>query len=152
MHCRSADSFLWKAGVAKTDITPTRTMWLAGFGTRDHKSGGTMHPLHLKVLVLEDAQSNRLVIMCFDLLGITRPVYERTVAALAQLGIEQHQILMNSAHTHSGPAIGGRTYDAYAAMPDSHYAVLDEYTTWLEIKILETTKQALQNLAPSHVF
>jgi neutral ceramidase len=32
----------WKAGVAKVNITPEESMWMAGYGSRDHTSEGGM--------------------------------------------------------------------------------------------------------------
>lgn len=33
----------WKAGVEKVNITPEQSMWMAGYGSRDRPSEGTLH-------------------------------------------------------------------------------------------------------------
>jgi hypothetical protein len=44
----------WLAGAAAVDITPTAPMWLAGYASRGHASEGTIHPLWVKALALQD--------------------------------------------------------------------------------------------------
>ena len=46
----------WQAGVAKLEITPEEPMWLSVYAGRDHESEGTLHPLWVKALALQDAQ------------------------------------------------------------------------------------------------
>ena len=60
----------WKAGIASTAITPDEPMWMAGYAARNKPSEGKIHDLNAKVLILEDAQSTRLVIVTVDLIGI----------------------------------------------------------------------------------
>ena len=46
----------WKAGVARVVITPEQSMWMAGYGGRDHSSEGTIHDLWAKATAsLSDA-------------------------------------------------------------------------------------------------
>src|SRR5699024_12591334 len=59
----------WKAGVAKTDITPEQAMWLAGYASRTDHSTDTLHPLWAKALALEDAGGNRAVHVTADIMG-----------------------------------------------------------------------------------
>ena len=43
----------WKAGTARTAITPRQPLWMAGYGARDRPSEGAVHDLWAKALVLE---------------------------------------------------------------------------------------------------
>ena len=43
----------WRAGVASLDITPQRSLWMAGFALRKQPSQGTALPLHAKALALQ---------------------------------------------------------------------------------------------------
>ena len=72
----------WKAGTARTIITPTERLWLAGYGSRDKPADGKVTELWLKVLALEDARGHRAVILTSDLLGIPQSIYQRTCVAL----------------------------------------------------------------------
>ncbi|HEU5115449.1 MAG TPA: hypothetical protein VFT74_02115, partial [Isosphaeraceae bacterium] len=49
----------WKAGSAKLAITPREPVWMAGYGSRDHPSEGTLQDLWAKALVLEDPSGSR---------------------------------------------------------------------------------------------
>jgi hypothetical protein len=148
-----AESFQWKGGVAKTEITPTKSMWLHGIGWRDRPSEGTLNPLFLKILALQDSNQKKAVIMSFDLLGITKPLYERVVATLSsKFQLDPSQVLLHTSHTHSGPVISGRNYDGMLHMTEPHYKLMDEYTAWLETKIIETTEKALEALTPAFVY
>jgi hypothetical protein len=49
---------LWKAGVARANITPTQLLWLAGYGGRDKPADGTVMDLWIKVLALEKSHTN----------------------------------------------------------------------------------------------
>src|SRR3954470_7064601 len=67
----------WHAGVATADITPRRSLWMAGFAARTQASQGTERPLHAKALVLEDGARGRVVLVTLDLLGVTTGVAAR---------------------------------------------------------------------------
>ncbi|HVW35852.1 MAG TPA: hypothetical protein VHB99_01065, partial [Pirellulales bacterium] len=44
----------WKAGAAKTVITPEKLMWMSGYGGRDKPAEGKLIDLWGKAIVLED--------------------------------------------------------------------------------------------------
>ncbi len=50
-----AEDATWKAGVARTVITPQTGVWLAGYGTK-RAPEGKLHELWAKALAMEDAQ------------------------------------------------------------------------------------------------
>ena len=45
----------WKAGVARVAITPSESMWMAGFAARRVPSSGVETELFAKALVVEDS-------------------------------------------------------------------------------------------------
>src|SRR5439155_12415493 len=94
----------WKAGVAKTIITPTQPIWLAGYAGRNKPPDGKVTELWIKVLALEDADANRAVILTSDTLGIPQTIYRSTCAALKEKsGLAPEQIILSASHTHCGP-------------------------------------------------
>src|SRR4051812_32862708 len=96
----------WRAGVATIDITPRRSMWMAGFAARTSASQGTERPLHAKALLLQDAHRGRVVLVTLDLLGVTTGVAARICdEARRRHGLAREQILLASSHTHCGPVI-----------------------------------------------
>jgi len=141
----------WKAGTAITDITPTRSQWMAGFGSRTRPSDGTLHPLYIKVLALEDATGHRAIVLSSDLLGIPQSIYDHTAATLKQrFGLERAQIMLNASHSHCTPVLRGALYDAYP-LNDAHKEVISRYSNELEGKIVETVGRALAAFAPAQL-
>src|SRR4051794_6242019 len=90
----AAEAF-WKAGVARANITPSQSLWLAGYASRDQPADGQVMDLWLKVLALEDSDSHRAIILTSDTLGIPQSIYQHTCAALkAKYNLEPHQIML----------------------------------------------------------
>ena len=50
---RTAQTFSLEAGTATIDITPDRSLWMAGFALRKQASQGVALPLHAKALALK---------------------------------------------------------------------------------------------------
>src|SRR5690348_17331588 len=97
---------LWKAGVAKTDITPTIALWLAGYAGRTKPAEGEEMPLWIKVLALEDAGGKRAIILTSDTLGIPQSIHSHICVQLKQrFNLEPAQILLAASHTHCGPVL-----------------------------------------------
>ena len=57
---------MWRAGVARTIITPEQPFWLAGYGSA-RLSEGKRHDLWVKALALEDSRQNRAVVVTSDI-------------------------------------------------------------------------------------
>src|SRR5438270_12548685 len=89
----------WKAGVAKTEITPAQPMWLAGYASRTKPAEGMEMPLWIKVLALEDAEGRRALILTSDTLGIPQSIHKNVCASLKdKFTIEPHHILLTASH------------------------------------------------------
>jgi len=94
----------WRAGVARTVITPAEPMYLSGFAGRVVIAEGTAMDLHAKALALEDARGKRVVMVTLDLVEVARQIRD-AVAALAKErhGLPNDALLLNCSHTHCGP-------------------------------------------------
>jgi hypothetical protein len=110
-----------KAAAAETVITPPLGIDLTGFGGRPGPATGVHSDLYARALVLELA-SDRLAIVSLDLLGLDLDLVRRTRALIEQAtGIPGERVLLNSSHTHSGPAVEtlrglGERDEPYAAL------------------------------------
>jgi len=62
----------WKVGLAKTQITPEKYMWMAGYGSRDRPADGKLTDLWAKAMVLQDASGERALLVTMDLIGVSR--------------------------------------------------------------------------------
>src|SRR5204863_1771083 len=108
----------WKAGIAKTVITPEGPIWMAGYAARNKPSEGKVQDLHAKALALEDAAGGRLVIVTMDLIGMTRAirdVVEKQAAEKYQL--PRAALLLNASHTHCGPVVRSGSAVMYNLQP-----------------------------------
>ncbi len=56
----AASDATWKAGIAKAVITPEKSVWLAGYGTK-RPPDGKLHDLWMKALALEDDAGRRAI-------------------------------------------------------------------------------------------
>ena len=139
----------WKAGTAKRIITPQKSIWMAGYGSRTAPAEGKQHDLLVRVLAIEDAEGHRGVIFASDLLGIPQGVYEEICSALkAKHGLDRSQILLHASHTHCGPALHHALLDIYP-MNDEQKTDVAEYTKWLTTQIIETIGEAIGQLQPA---
>jgi hippurate hydrolase len=147
----SAVEGLWKVGVARSNITPTNALWLAGYASRTHAADGKATDLWLKVLALEDAAGHRAVIVTSDLLAIRGSLYRSCLPRFkAQFGLEPSQILLTASHTHCGPALPDGP-DSLWALDQKERALAEQYGAELADKIIDITGRALADLAPARL-
>ena len=104
-----------KAGFGRRDITPDRSMKMAGFDRRKDASTGTLDALEVCVLALEDSCGEPFLMCVFDLLGTDSGLCTHIRGAIAaHLNIPAERIWMGATHTHSAPTghfSGSESYD-----------------------------------------
>ena len=104
-----------RAGFGRRDITPGRSMRMAGFDRRKDPSTGTLDALEVCVLALADRQDAPFLMCVFDLLGTDSKLCTRIREAIAsRLEIAPERIWVGATHTHSAPTghfSGGESYD-----------------------------------------
>ena len=102
---------VWKAGVAKSVITPEKAVWLAGYGGR-RAPEGKLHDLWMKALALEDAEGQRAVLVTSDFQGVPKVMSDPVFAELKkQFGLERKQVMVTFSHNHCGPRLGDDLVD-----------------------------------------
>jgi neutral ceramidase len=137
--------------VARVDITPTESIWLAGYGDRTHPSEGVRQHIFAKALALKDDEGVVSVLVTSDLLGFPREVSEPIATrAKKQFGVPRERLVLNSSHTHSGPVIGHLLRPAYP-FGDSEMAVVQSYTLWLEDRVVDLIGRSIQDLTPAQL-
>jgi neutral/alkaline ceramidase-like enzyme len=136
----------WRAGSATIDITPDRSLWMAGFAARTQASQGVALPLHAKALALRCGNQPIAVLVTTDLLGVTAPMTDR-VAALVQRrhGLRRSNLLFNASHTHCGPVVDEQLSVAYG-LTAAQLADIRAYTTQLEDKLAAVIGNAVARL------
>ena len=141
----------WRAGVASIDITPERSLWMAGFAARTQPSQGVALPLHAKALALKCGDQPAAVLVTADLLGITARMTDRVAAVVEHRHhVRRRDLLFNASHTHCGPVVDEQLSVAYGLTP-SQLADIQTYTAELEQKLAAVIGDALSRLSPAQL-
>ena len=141
----------WKVGLAHVKITPERPVRMSGYASRTKPFEKVAADLYVKVLVLEDRDGHRGVLVTSDLLGFPADVAEPICERLQKkIGLKREQILLNSAHTHAWPLLSLKA--PAKDDPDSGDALRTvEYTRQLQDKVVEAVAQASEHLEPARL-
>jgi hypothetical protein len=138
----------WKVGLARVKITPDKPVFLSGYASRNKPFEKVENDLYAKALVLQDRDGNRAVLVTSDLLGFPAAVAEPICDRIRQkLGLPRAVILLNSAHTHTGPALSLDAKErGNMTAADAERTV--EYTRHLQDKVVEVVAEAAEKLEP----
>ena len=141
----------WRAGVAKVVITPQQPIWMSGYASRDRPAEGKLHDLWAKALALDDGGGRRAVLVTMDLCGIDRDLSQRVCKRIGEKhGIERAAIALNVSHTHTGPVVGSNLRPMYF-LDERQNTLVDEYTRWLEDRIVGVADEALGAMKPARL-
>ncbi len=142
----------WKAGVAKVKITPTFSMWLAGYGARKAPSHGTLHDLWAKALAVEDQNGKRGVLITSDLVGVPKKISDDVRDLLhKKLGLDRSQIILNTSHTHTGPVLNDALLDIYP-LNEVELEKIDRYSQILIDHLVQVVEDAFSTLQPAQIY
>ena len=139
---------MFKAGAAKTDITPQVGCWLEGI-PRAQPSNAMHDPLHARALVIEYAEgaggtANKICLVSCDLVALTSEFCRAVRVRIAQtLAISPANVVIACTHNHSGPATLGIFHDPEHV--DRHY--LDQ----LASKLVQVCREAADQVEPAHL-
>lgn len=141
----------WKAGTAKTVVTPTESIWMAGFGSRDKPSEGVRQDLYVRAAALQDAEGRTAVIATFDLAGVEKEMADAIAERCRrEFNLPRDRLVLNISHTHSGPVAGLVLMPLYDLTP-AQRDVVRRYTDNLIEKAVQTIGQAIRSLQPATV-
>ncbi len=141
----------WRAGVATIDITPGRSLWMAGFARRTQPSQGVAMPLYAKALALQCGSQPTAVLVTVDLLGLTARITGRVASLVRRRhGIRRADLLFNASHTHCGPVVDEQLSVAYDVSPQQ-WADIRAYTGELEGKLASVIGDAVSRLRPARL-
>ena len=147
--CGVAGAVGIRAAAGKVAITPVGTMWLNGYASREKPATGMVHDLWAKVLVIEETENNRVIIVTVDLLGLSHEIVEAVYSQLAvKYHINRSQLIMNASHTHSGPVIWP-CLDVVFKFNDAEQAAVVAYSQVVTKKIVDLVSEAMGKLIPA---
>lgn len=139
----------WKAAATKAKVTPTESMWMAGYASRNKPSEGVTQDLFAKALVLEDDGGQRLAIITLDLIGVPRMLREAVERQVQQqFQLPPQSLLMNASHTHCGPELRVPRAESDAGPDSSRAAQAAAYSARLQMVIVGLIGEALGQLEP----
>ena len=138
----------WKAGLAKAVITPEKSVWLAGYGSK-RAPDGKLHDLWMKALALEDNAGHRAVLITSDFQGVPKIMSDRVFVQLQQqFKLERSQVMLTFSHNHCGPRLGDDLIDYYPVEAEQE-ALVNEYTDQMVTKCVAMVGEALSKLVPA---
>ncbi len=141
----------WQAGVAKADITPTKSVPLAGYGGKTRMSQRVEHAIWLKALALKDDAGAVSVLVTADLVGLS----DKMIAVIAKNAAEKHgiareRLILNASHNHSCPVTEDVLWLYYEFTPEEA-AAKDRYTRMVYAKYDEVIGAAIAALKPAEL-
>ena len=138
----------WKAGIARSVITPEKAVWLAGYGSK-RPPDGKLHDLWMKSLALEDADGRRAVLITSDFQGVPKGMSDNVFEQLQeQFGLAREQVMFTFSHNHCGPRLGDDLVDYYP-IEQEQVELVKEYTSLMEVQAVAMVGESLANLAPA---
>lgn len=138
----------WKAGVARAVITPEKSVWLAGYGSK-RPPDGKLHDLWMKALALEDSAGRRVVLITSDFQGVPRSMSDLVFAQLeTKYRLQRTQVMFTFSHNHCGPRLGDDLIDYYPVEAEQETLVA-EYTQLMVKRTVELVGESLARLAPA---
>lgn len=150
LHATAADEAVWKAGVARTIITPEKAVWLAGYGSK-RVPAGKLHDLWMKALALEDSAGHRAVLITSDFQGVPKGMSDRAFEQIQkEFGLDRQQVMFTFSHNHCGPRLGDDLVDYYPIEADQ-VELVEEYTSLMVTKVVALVGEALAKLKPARL-
>jgi hypothetical protein len=152
LFCASALAQGWKAGVAKTSITPAGSIWMSGYAARTKPSEGVRQEIFVKALALQDETGKTVVLVTSDLSGFRREVAQ-VIAERAEkdFGLARDKLALNASHNHSGPLTGlmrGPIRPGYN-VDEKQRDVVRRYTEGLIDKTVTAIGASMRNVSPA---
>jgi hypothetical protein len=138
----------WSAGVAKVVVTPSESIWMAGYGARDHPSEGVLHDLWAKALVLQDPGGQRAALVTLDICGIDRSLsLEIRERIKERYGLARAEVVLACSHTHCGPVVGTNLITMYPLDTLQRERVAG-YTGILRDRVVDVVGEAIERNEP----
>jgi hypothetical protein len=132
-----------RAGIVKTDITPTKPVMLAGYGSRKDLSQGVHDPISARVLAFQQ-NGKKLVLVSTEICGF----YGGTAASmrkaiLGACGLQPSELFLAAIHTHAAPIV---TLGGEKVHPNNL-----EYTKTLQTQLIAAVREALAHAVPVQI-
>lgn len=125
-------AFQFRAGTAKTDITPPMGFSMAGY-YRERLASSVHDELYAKALVLDDGKNKLVLVICDNIRPFPEAYKKAKKLIQEDLGIPPENIIIGATHTHTGPHM------------------IEPYDQILSVKIADAVHIANQRLKPAKI-
>lgn len=140
-----------QVGIGRIKITPERPIFLSGYAARKKPSEGVKMDIWAKALAFSDKKNGRAVVVTTDLIGMSRPISDRVGAEVEKrYGLRRAQLMINSSHTHSGPAVRDNLDTMFDLTPEQRKVIID-YGNDLADKLVAVVGAAIADLQPAEL-
>jgi len=147
---KAAPTRLWSVGVSRAVITPEKSVWLAGYGSK-RAPDGKLHDLWMKALALRDVTGQMAVLITSDFQGVPKVMSDRVFAQLKEkYQLERTQVIFTFSHNHCGPRLGDDLIDYYIVDEEQEQLVA-EYTDQMVEATVKLVGDALNSMAPASI-
>ncbi len=103
----------FRVGYARYDITPEEAVPLGGFGNCDKRiSTKILRRLYVTCVAITDEQDNTVLMYGCDFINPYASLMNARPVVAQATGVPEHQILINSSHTHAGPDQGSSQFQS----------------------------------------
>jgi len=128
----------FKAGHARECITPPLGIHMVGYAARTEGAADVHDELYLDAVALE-GKDQQVVLMAYDLCLLRLEEAAEIKSAIErELGLGAERVLLNTSHTHAGPALGRR---------EGPSELEDKYRADVVAKSVEAARGALEDLS-----
>jgi len=130
-----SQDLILKGGVAKTDITPTESLYMGGYDSnmRDVPSDGVYGKIYIRAVVFDDTEK-KIAFILSDIVGYRE--YDSIKKSVSdETGIPYDNILLCSTHNHAAPVIGGKNAKS-------------EWSRNFTQRVIATVKNAIKDCEP----
>lgn len=140
---------IFRASVAKVNITPESPQWLLGYGPR--KSSGVHDSIYHRIVAMDDG-INKFVLVSSDICVLSPSEYDRIATKIEnKYGVGPLNFWWTVTHTHSAPEVGPPGLPAVFMGDRYQHEANSEYTAQVTEKLLKGISQALENLEPARL-
>jgi len=117
----------------KIEITPKKSMPMAGYTLRKGNSEGLLDPLYARILYIEEEKP--AVLISLDLIRVDNDLYlEISKEVSRNLGVPRENVFVSATHTHSGPEVSTSFWNS-VELDDENVRLVNEYRAFLVERI-----------------
>lgn len=131
-------------GYGRVDITPTQTIYLAGYGNEDPPRYSTeiWNRLYATCIAYTDTEGNSMLMFHLDILNAYDEIVGLRPVISAATGVPKNNIVIAATHNHSGPSY-------VQAAPDGYLA---EYKVAMKQWLIDAAVEAMADRKPAEMY